>query len=91
MSSEIPTGLAYWTADQLAECLSVSHDTYVRLWEIVAECEKVGTAMPLGGDGSEGTTELPIIADSYSNQPHAFWEALTIGQQEEIRDAYKNY
>ena len=30
MSVEIPTGLAYWTADEIAECLSVSHDTYAR-------------------------------------------------------------
>jgi len=89
MSVEIPTGLAYWTADEIAECLSVSHDTYARLWQIVAECEKAGTAMPLGGDGSNGTTQLPIVADSYSNQPHAFWTALTPAQQHEIASAYK--
>ena len=89
MSVEIPTGLAYWTADEIAECLSVSHDTYARLWEIVAECEKAGTAMPLGGDGSNGTTELPIVADAYSNQPHAFWTALTPAQQHEIASAYE--
>ena len=89
MSVEIPTGLAYWTADEIAECLSVSHDTYARLWQIVAECEKAGTAMPLGSDGSNGTTQLPIVADSYSNQPHAFWTALTPAQQHEIASAYE--
>ena len=45
--------------------------------------------MPLGGDGSNGTTELPIVADSYSNQPHAFWTALTPAQQHEIASAYE--
>ena len=85
----IPEGLEYWTADQIAECVSgISHDTFVRLWQIVSECEKNGTAMPLGGDGSNGTTELPIVADSYGNQPHAFWAALTRAQQQEIAYAY---
>ena len=86
--TSVPQGLEYWTADEIAECRSVSHDTYVRLWEIVAECEKNGTAKPLGGDGSDGTTELPIVADSYSNQPHSFWTALTPAQQQEIASAY---
>lgn len=85
-----PDGLEYWTADQIAECLSgISHDTYVRLWQIVSECEKNGTAMPLGGDGSNRTTELPIVADSYGNQPHTFWTALTPAQQQEIASAYE--
>jgi len=85
----VPQGLEYWTADEIAECLSgITHTTYVRLWEIVAECEQNGTAKPLGGDGSDGTTELPIVADSYSNQPHSFWTALTPAQQQEIASAY---
>ena len=28
--TSVPQGLEYWTADEIAECLSVSHDTYVR-------------------------------------------------------------
>ena len=32
MTIQIPSGLEYWTADQIAECLDdISHDTYVRL------------------------------------------------------------
>ena len=86
--TSVPQGLEYWRADEIAEGLSVRHDTYVRLWEIVAECEKNGTAKPLGGDGSDGTTELPKVADSYSNQPHSFWTAQTPAQQQEIASAY---
>jgi len=47
--------------------------------------------MPLGGDGSNGTTELPIVADSYGNQPRGFWNSLTAEQRKEIWDAYENY
>ena len=92
MSIKIPEGILYWTADQVAECLDdISHSTYIRLWQIVSETEKDGTAMPLGGDGSNGTTEIPIVDDSYGNQPRGFWNSLTIEQQEEVRNAYEKY
>ena len=90
--SKIPEGIEYWTADEIAECLDdISHSTYVRLWQIVSETEKNDTAKPLGGDGSNGTTEIPIVDDSYGNQPHAFWDSLTTEQQKEIQDSYEKY
>ena len=92
MTIQIPAGIEYWTADEIAECLDdISHDTYVRLWQITGESEKNGTAKPLGGDGSNGTTELPIVADSYGNQPRGFWNSLTTEQRKEIWDAYERY
>jgi hypothetical protein len=84
---EIPEGLEYWTADEIAECLSgVSNATGQRLWDIQSECDE--TAKPRGGDGSNGTTEIPIVDYSYGDQPRAFWKLLTPEQQKEIAKAY---
>ena len=105
---EIPEGLEYWTADEIAECLSgVSNATGQRLWDISSACElSDGIEMewaeykgkrwddtrrmskPRGGDGSNGTTEIPIVDDSYADQPRKFWKLLTPEQQKEIAKAY---
>ena len=83
---KIPTGLEYWTADEIAECLGgIAMATRQRLWEFVGGTDD----KPLGGDGSNGTTEIPIVDHSYGNQPRAFWSKLTKAQQEEIATAYK--
>jgi len=83
---KIPTGLEYWTADEIAECLSgISTATSRRLWEFVGSDKD----KPLGGDGSDGTTEIPIVDDSYGNQPKAFWPKLTEAEKEEITKAYE--
>ena len=82
----IPTGLEYWTADEIAECISgISKATYGRLWGFVGS----NNDKPLGGDGSDGTTEIPIVDDSYGNQPRAFWPKLTKAEREEITKAYE--
>ena len=81
---EIPKGLEYWTADEIAECLGVSLATGSRLWSFLDS----GNDKPLGGDGSNGTTEIPIHDHRYGNQPEAFWTKLTAAEQEEITKAY---
>jgi len=111
MSVKIPEGLEYWTADEIAECLSVSNATSQKLWDISSICELsdriemewaeykgerwVGylddtrrMSKPRGGDGSNGTTEIPIVDDSYADQPRKFWKKLTLEQQSEIAWAY---
>ena len=83
---EIPKGLEYWTADEIAECLDgVSVATASRLWSFVG----TGNDKPLGGDGSNGTTEVPIHDHRYGNQPKAFWSELTTAEKEEITKAYQ--
>ena len=87
MSSSIPAGLEYWTADEIAECLDgISHGTYIRLWNIPSRRSK-----PLGGDGSDSTTELPIVDTRYTNQPRSFWPLLTEDERQEITAAYFEY
>jgi len=83
---EIPDGLQYWTADQIAECLPVGDDTYRRLWEITAGASN---PKPLGGDGTGGTTEWPEVRDDCGNQPRSFWKLLTEEQQKDIVQAYR--
>lgn len=85
----IPDGLEYWTADELANCLGgLSESTFQRLCEISVSSTN---RKPLGGDGSNGTTEIPIVDDCYGNQPRNFWPQLTREQQQQISVAYARY
>ena len=85
MAIEIPEGLEYWTCDAISECLDGIGDELSRkLWSFLDS----GNDKPLGGDGSNGTTEEPIVADDYSNQPKVFWSKLTEDEQRTIADAY---
>lgn len=60
----IPSGLEYWTADEVAECLDYwksltreeGESLYAKLWRFLAEAKN---PTPLGGDGSNGTVETP--------------------------------
>ena len=87
---KMPEGLQYWTPDEVAECLDgVSRPTYVRLWEIAGELKRTGRAVPLGGDGSDGTIETPPEPDAYkSGKMGALWHLLTDAQRVELRDAW---
>jgi len=88
--TEIPEGLEYWTADEIAECLPMigTGDLYRKLWGFVVDAGEAGTAKPLGGDGSNGTTEIPIVSDSYEAQPKAFWAKLTEAEQATVIEAW---
>ena len=87
---DIPDGLQYWTPDEVAECLDgVSQPTYVRLWAILDELVASGKAVPVGGDGSDGTIETPPEPDAFkSGKMSAVWPMLTEAEQIELRDAW---
>jgi len=79
----MPPGLAYWTADEAAECLDYqAHlsraDADVlssTLWRIANEALN---PTPLGGDGSDGTVETPDGRLSLDNDDKAghWWHRL---------------
>lgn len=85
-----PEGLCYWTADQAAECLSLSAALYTRLWYgFVGK----GDCKPLGGDGSPDrngrrTTEEPIVSVEYDDCMEKVWPKLTDAERDELEAAY---
>ena len=84
----IPEGLKYWTADEVAECLSgIGPDLYRKLWEILNEAEN---PTPLGGDGSNGTVETPDGRLELDNDDKAghWWAKLTQAEQTTIAASY---
>ena len=85
---EMPDGLTYWTADEVAECLSgIGPALYGKLWDILNAAKN---PTPLGGDGSNGTVETPdgrLDEDNDDKAPH-WWAKLTPAEQTTIRDAY---
>lgn len=60
----MPEGLAYWTADEVAECLGYwqhlpeerARALYGWLWRTLSDASN---PTPLGGDGTNGTVETP--------------------------------
>lgn len=84
----MPDQLNYWTADEVAECLSVSSALYLKLWSILSAAEN---PTPLGGDGSNGTVETPderLDEDNDDKAPH-WWVKLNNNEQREVADAYR--
>ena len=84
----MPEGLKYWTADEVAECLSgIGPDLYRKLWEILNEAEN---PTPLGGDGSNGTVETPDGRLELDNDDKAghWWAKLTPAEQTTIAASY---
>lgn len=84
---KIPDGLEDWTADEVAECLSVGDELYIRLWQIL---NKASTHTPLGGDGSNGTCEYPDARYNTTEGDKAlqWWDLLTNQEQQTITNAY---
>lgn len=92
-------GLEYYTPDAVAETLPVSHETGMKLWQLVTELEQQGQGAPIGGDrhdpyGEHGT---PMVEDPYSQRDVisegrgnmvSIWDRLTPAEQEEINAAY---
>lgn len=77
-----PDKIQYWTADEVAECLDgVSKELYQRLWQLSGDAQR---RKPLGGDGSDGTTEEPIVADDYDDSMPQIWKNLTAKEQAEL-------
>ena len=90
----MPTRLSYWTADEVAECLSFEkylteeqgRDLYRKLWQYLADAKE---RTPLGGDGSDGTVEDPagrLDLDNDDKIGH-WWERLELFEQDAIISA----
>lgn len=86
---ECPKEIDWYTLDTIAECFDVSKELYSKLWDLTSESENAGTAQPLGGDGSNGTTEIPIIGGDYSNVLGKAWGRFSTEEQTEILKALK--
>jgi hypothetical protein len=85
----IPNGLQYLRPDELAECYSVGDELYRKLWEITSELEQTGQAVPLGGDGSDGTIECPPEPDAFMHgKMGAVWDRFTQNEQEFLTKAW---
>ena len=85
---EMPDGLTYWTADEVAECLAIGDDLYSKLWQILSDAKN---PTPMGGDGSNGTVETPdgrYDPENDDKAPH-WWSKLAPADQAIIRDAYR--
>lgn len=88
---DIPFMIEEWRPDEVAECIDgLSDSTYRKLWEITAELDRTGKAVPLGGDGSDGTVEYPPEPGSYPDgRLRAVWHRLTEAEQREIARCYE--
>lgn len=82
-----PNSITYMTPDEVAECISLSDDTYGVLWKLLSETPK-SERKPLGGDGTNGTVEYPPEPD-VGKRMNDYWQMLTRTQQEEIITACK--
>jgi len=94
---EMPSGLTYYTADEVAECLPYREHLpaeygdwgklYSKLWSILSDAKN---PTPLGGDGSDGTVELPEDRLELDNDDKAvnWWSQLTPIEQNAIACAY---
>lgn len=100
---EMPEGLTYWTADEVANCLSYNKHLppdYVAAhydgnkWGLCSRLEDIAYSAtnptPMGGDGSNGTVETPdgrLDEDNDDKAPH-WWGSLTTVEQSAIAAAY---
>lgn len=92
---EMPDGLKYWTADEVAECLDyhkglteAEADALCRkLWSFLSEAKN---PTPLGGDGSDGTVETPDGRLSLANDDKAghWWTRLNMRERAAISTAF---
>lgn len=87
-----PVRLRTWSVDEVAECLEgVSEATYAELWKCMSDAEAAGTDKPTGGDGSDGTTEEPIVSEGeYGSDLVAAWPKLSDEAKKNIHEAADN-
>lgn len=83
-----PESLNHYSVDEVAECVSgITKETYAELWKALEEAEDAGTAKPLGGDGSDGTTEEPIYSEGeYGSDLVAAWPKLSEAARRNIHE-----
>lgn len=84
---QMPEGLEYWTADEVAEVLYPSAEIASKLWKILSEAKN---PTPLGGDGTGGTVETPDMRLDVRNDDKAshWWSKFTEQEQQLIADAF---
>ncbi len=58
----------------------------VGLWELQGAAD---SQKPLGGDGSDGTTEEPIVSDQFGNSMRQLWSQLDEEERQVIVDAWE--
>lgn len=88
-TKEVPWALRTWSVDEVAECLpGITPDVYDELWQCMADAEAAGKDKPLGGDGSDGTTEEPIVSSGeYASDLAAAWPKLSDKAKLQIHEA----
>ena len=96
-NTTMPSGLEFWTADEVAECLDYGKhlpDSYgewtklcSRLYDILSAANN---PTPLGGDGSNGTVEEPSGRLDLNNDDKAahWWQQLDPVEQCAIAAAF---
>lgn len=85
-----PDVLKFHSLDECAECVGgITPETYAELWETLGRLEQEGADMkPLGGDGSNGTTEEPIISSGeYASDLRSAWPKLSLTARQNITEA----
>ena len=84
-----PGKLRYHSVDEVAECVSGLTDaTYSELWATLEEAHKAGNAKPLGGDGSDGTIEEPVVTSGeYDSDLAAAWPKRSEAARRNIHEA----
>ena len=92
MTTIIECPVPDWRPDEVAECVDgLSGATCARLWNITAELKRTGRGVPLGGDGSNGTVEVPPAPGSFaSGRMSSIWPLLTDDERAEIAGLTKN-
>lgn len=91
---QIPEGLKYWTADEVAEVLSgLESELRRKLWSFLNEAEN---PTPSGGDGGTGldgrvTVESPDARMDLNNDDKAvhWWSKLNEHEQMTIAESYR--
>lgn len=91
MKIEMPEALTYYTADEVAECIGYQEHLakeradalYAFLWRTLSESKN---PTPIGGDGSDGTVELPEDRLSLENDDKTghWWGRLDRDWQEAL-------
>jgi len=93
---EMPEGLGGWTLDEVAECLDgvkYGSDLYIKLWNMnsgLDECKRIENKKPLGGDGSNGTIEIPLEpdVDHFDNCMKQCWNQFNAEEQQVMVDGW---
>lgn len=90
---KMPSGMEYWTADEVAECVSgIPNALCGKLWSFLA---KAKNPTPNGGDGGPDrdgrpTVETPDMRMDLDNDDKAghWWAKLSEEEQKVIAEAY---